>query len=178
MYYGPGHALMLACRFSAALGTVPAHTLSSQNVCKQSVFVKNYLAGRGCNMGFAHARLLKRTQALGIRHNCCCRHCSYKLPFSSSRAILVRCQRPDWAGAGQNLDEWGDTEDDDDHEYFENTFSSSGYEAAATALTLAAGAALLKLLWYLAIVCWAMVTTALQYSVVAIALLIVVVFLG
>ena len=101
------------------------------------------------------------------------------LPYD--RCVAVRCQRRGLAGAWKDGadDEWGeDAEEDDVNEYFENSFSSAGYEAAATALTLAAGAALLKLLWYLAIVCWAMVTTAFQYSVVAIALIVVVVFLG
>lgn len=103
----------------------------------------------------------------------------YNNPYS--RCVAVHCQRQGLAGAWKDGadDEWGeDAEEDDVNEYFESSFSSTGYEAAATALTLAAGAALLKLLWYLAIVCWAMVTTAFQYSVVAIALIVVVVFLG
>jgi hypothetical protein len=124
-------------------------------------------------MSSTHVRFVGRYQALETRYSC------HKTPVECNRTVLVRCQRPDLAEAWrQNGDEWCDTEEDDANEYFDNSFSSAGYEAAATALTLAAGAALLKLLWYLAIVCWALVSTAFQYSVVAIALIIVVVFLG
>lgn len=77
-------------------------------------------------------------------------------------------------------DEWGLSEDfpEDADAYFQDDFSSSGYELVATALALAAVAALLKVLWYLALVCYTLVATALQYSVVAIALILVVVILG
>lgn len=66
----------------------------------------------------------------------------------------------------------------DADEYFQDDHASSGYELVATALAVAALAALLKVLWYLALVCYTLVATALQYSVVAIALIVVVVILG
>jgi hypothetical protein len=83
---------------------------------------------------------------------------------------------------GSDAEEWGAAEDDSSEdevgEYFYDGFSSAGYEAAATALSFAVAAALLKLLWYLAIVCYTMIITAFQYSIVAIALIMVVVFFG
>lgn len=77
-------------------------------------------------------------------------------------------------------DQWGLSEDlsEDADAYYQYDFSSSGYELVATALTVAAVAALLKVLWYLALVCYTLVATALQYSIVAITLIIVVVILG
>lgn len=77
-------------------------------------------------------------------------------------------------------DDWGLSEDvlEDVDPYFQDDLSSSGYELVATALAVAAIASLLKVLWYLAVVCYTLVATALQYSVVAIALIFVVVILG
>lgn len=119
----------------------------------------------------------------GFSQALCARHTPikyHKPAVLCSRYVSVRCQRPDLVGAWrEGADEWGeDAEEDDANENFDNSFSSSGYEAAATALALATVAALLKLLWYLAIVCCSMVITAFQYSVVAVALIVVVVFLG
>lgn len=125
----------------------------------------------------AQARFVRCSQALTART---VRHSAKQQAVACRRCVHVRCQRPDLAGEWrEGADEWGEYADEEDaSEYFDTSFSSTGYEAAATALTLAAGAALLKLLWYLAIVCWAMVITAFQYSVVAIALIVLVVFLG
>lgn len=98
----------------------------------------------------------------------------------SSRHVALRSERPDLTRVWRSsTDDWGeDVEEEDANEYFDDSFSSTGYEFLATAVALAAGAALLKLLWYLAIACWAMVITAFQYSFVAVALIVVVVFLG
>lgn len=116
----------------------------------------------------SRVRYVRRGSAWGLRRNVGC-HCD----APDSRASLWR---------GSEADEWGYREeyssDDEVGEYFDDGFSSTGYEAAATALTFAVVAALLKLLWYLAIVCYTMIVTAFQYSIVAIALIMVVVFLG
>lgn len=53
-----------------------------------------------------------------------------------------------------------------------------GYEVVGGALAFAVVAAALKVLWYLAVVCYTLLATALQYSVVALALVMVVIFVG
>ena len=60
----------------------------------------------------------------------------------------------------------------------DDSLAAVGYEWVGSALALAVVASFLKILWYLLIVCVTLLATALQYSVVAVALVVVVVFLA
>jgi hypothetical protein len=80
-------------------------------------------------------------------------------------------------------DDWGScpgtTHEEHLDKYFdEESTASYGYELVGGALALALLAAFLKVLWYLAIVCYTLVATALQYSIIAVTLISIVIFLG
>jgi hypothetical protein len=89
-------------------------------------------------------------------------------------------------------EQWADQPNDDDWAYRHEPFpeedlagyldddglASYGYEWVGGALALAVAASFLKVLWYLAIVCYTLLATAFQYSVVAFALVAVVIFVG
>lgn len=108
------------------------------------------------------------------------------LPFVIShrcrrvRHVPVLCSSHQHNSLWNREDEWGISDDvqEDADAYFQDNFASNGYELVATAVAVAAVAALLKVMWFLAVVCYTLVATALQYSVVAIALIVVVVILG
>lgn len=69
--------------------------------------------------------------------------------------------------------------EEDMGEYFsDDSTASQAYEWVGGALALAVIASFFKVMWYLAIVCYSLVTTALQYSVVAVALVTAVIFFG
>jgi len=100
--------------------------------------------------------------------------------LSVRQRIVALSRKQQYASLWCVEDDWGISEDiqEDSDTYFQDDFSSNGYEIVATALAVAAAAAFLKVMWYLALVCYTLVATALQYSVVAIALIVVVVILG
>eukprot|EP01025_Chloroclados_australasicus_P009967 TRINITY_DN13873_c2_g1_i2.p1 TRINITY_DN13873_c2_g1~~TRINITY_DN13873_c2_g1_i2.p1 ORF type:complete len:144 (+),score=16.33 TRINITY_DN13873_c2_g1_i2:137-568(+) len=95
------------------------------------------------------------------------------------RATDTDSERPlsDWV----TEDEWGrkPTLEDTLDDYLDGDSSMSyGFELIGGALALAALASFAKVLWYLLLVCYTLLATAFQYSVVALALVAVVVFLA
>ena len=79
----------------------------------------------------------------------------------------------DWGASSQPSaeEEVGDYLDGD-------SAGAYGYEVVGGALAFAVVVSSLKVLWYLGVVCYALLATALQYSVIALALVMVVIFFG
>lgn len=125
-----------------------------------------------------------------IRHKispCCACISRVRVSLLSPLHGSGRCRRftvPAHEDSGGGVeDNWGSlpspTHEEQLEEYFdEESTASYGYELVGGALALALVASFLKVLWYLAIVCYTLVATALQYSIVAVTLVAIVVFLG
>jgi hypothetical protein len=127
------------------------------------------------------------TRAVAMLHHTlrhCCQPCGRTFWRHGREANRVSCyyskqQRSSW----DDEDDWGlrhePTIEDDLGDYFsDNSPASQGYELVGGALAIAVIASFCKVLWYLGIVCYSLVATALQYSVVAVALVTVVIFFG
>ena len=111
---------------------------------------------------------------------CCQPRC--RQPSSATRAEPNTVKVADWA-LSESDDEWAwdheaAFEDSLDDYLSDDSVASYGYEWVGGALAVAVIASFLKVLLYLAIVCWTLLATAFQYSVVAIALVAVIVFFG
>lgn len=101
-----------------------------------------------------------------------------QLPAAHAR----RADGSDWADTG-GAEEWGFNHNavlqGDMEEYLDDdSVAGFGFEWVGSALAILVILSFLKVMWYLLVVCWTLLATAFQYSVLAIALMVAVLAFG